>query len=171
MEEAGPQTPASAKSGGTKGGKGPTKPGAGAAKATPPKLKLGKPPRSAAVVLSVPEEAAEGFLAEVLKYVRERVSLEPLGIQGLRPRRALTKAIILEVSGKNSDTKAEMLSRRVDPPEEIKEAVASARGCRSTKVKVSQPRASPGGLSTAWVQCPLTAARKVVEAKTHRVGW
>ncbi|XP_020296753.1 predicted GPI-anchored protein 58 [Pseudomyrmex gracilis] len=76
-----PQTPASAKSGGTRGGKGPTKPGAGAAKATPPKLKLGRPPRSAAVVLSAPERAAEGFLAEVLKYVRERVSLEPLGIQ------------------------------------------------------------------------------------------
>ncbi|XP_020295564.1 uncharacterized protein LOC109860703 [Pseudomyrmex gracilis] len=56
-------------------------------------------------------------------------------------------------------------------PEEIKEAVASAGGCRSTEVKVGQPRASPGGLSTSWVQCPPTAAQKVVEAGTLRVGW
>ncbi|XP_020298025.1 uncharacterized protein LOC109862397 [Pseudomyrmex gracilis] len=194
-----PQTPASAKSGGTKGGKGPTKPGAGTAKATPPKLKLGRPPRSAAVVLSALEGAAEGFLAEVLKYVRERVCLEPFGIQGLRPRRALTRAIILEVPGDNSDTKAEALYNAMLPlvsekggrlarptktvelrvrdldesisPEEIKEAVGSAGGCRSTEVKVGRSRASPGGLSTAWVQCPLTAARKVVEAGTLRVGW
>ncbi|XP_020297128.1 uncharacterized protein LOC109861747 [Pseudomyrmex gracilis] len=54
---------------------------------------------------------------------------------------------------------------------EVKEAVASAGSCRSTEVKVGQPRASPGGLSTAWVQCPLTAARKVVEAGTLKVGW
>ncbi|XP_020297385.1 uncharacterized protein LOC109861942 [Pseudomyrmex gracilis] len=56
-------------------------------------------------------------------------------------------------------------------PEELKEAVAAAGGCRPTEVKVGRARASSGGLLSAWVQCPLTAARKLAGARSIPVGW
>ncbi|XP_020298684.1 uncharacterized protein LOC109862925 [Pseudomyrmex gracilis] len=167
------QTLAPAKSGGVKGSKGPTQ--SGAETATPPKLKLGKPPRSAAV-LSAPEGAATGFLGNVLQYVRSKVAIEPFGITDLRARRALTGVLILEVPNADSETRAEKLYEAMLPlvtekgarlarpiktvdirvrgldelisPNEVRDAVASIGGCRPTDVKVGQAHASPGELST-----------------------
>ncbi|XP_020297934.1 uncharacterized protein LOC109862322 [Pseudomyrmex gracilis] len=172
----------------------------GTAKATgPPKPKLGRPPRSAAVVLSAPEGAKSDFLGEVLRYVREKVPLEGFGIPDVRPRRALTGALILEIPGKDSDAKAEELYKAILPlvvekggrltrpvktvelrvrgldesisQSEVQETVATVGGCAVAAVKVGQPRASPGGLSTAWIQCPLAAAQKVVAAGALKIGW
>ncbi|XP_020295117.1 uncharacterized protein LOC109860445 [Pseudomyrmex gracilis] len=192
-----PQTPASAKADNAKGGRGPTKSGASAAQATPPKPKLGKPPRSAAVVLTAPEGASTSFLGEVLSYVRGRVALGPFGITDLRPRRALTGALILKVSGENSEARADKLYEAMLPlvlekgarlarpiktvdirvrgldefisPTEIGDAMASAGGCRPTNVKIGQVCALPADCSLHG--CPLVAAQKIMATGAIRVGW
>ncbi|XP_020294523.1 uncharacterized protein LOC109860079 [Pseudomyrmex gracilis] len=56
-------------------------------------------------------------------------------------------------------------------PEEIKEAVVATGNCRSTDVKVGRARASPSGLLTAWIQCPVSAAKKIADAGALRIEW
>ncbi|XP_020297040.1 uncharacterized protein LOC109861693 [Pseudomyrmex gracilis] len=55
-----------------------------------------------------------------------------------------------------------------DTPEEVRDAVGD---CRPTDVKVDRARASPNRLFTAWIQCPVAEARKVMDAGSLMVGW
>lgn len=50
-------------------------------------------------------------------------------------------------------------------------AIAAAGGCPLGVVKTGHIRSSPMGLGTAWVKCPLVAARKVAAAKKITIGW
>jgi len=54
---------------------------------------LRRPPKMAAVQVSCPL----GQIAESMKLAREKINLKSLGIGELRPRRARTRALLLEV--------------------------------------------------------------------------
>ncbi|XP_020294333.1 serine/arginine repetitive matrix protein 1-like [Pseudomyrmex gracilis] len=166
-------------------------------KPSSPKPKLGKPPRCAAITLTTVQPNVK--LGDVMAYIRGKVRPEDHGVDVIRPKRAITGALVMEVPGDNSEARADALcaamapyaaekGARVSRPvktaemrikgledsvssDEVRAAVASVGGCRPTDIKVGQARASSSGLQTAWVQCPLTAARKVVAEGAIRVGW
>ncbi|XP_020298182.1 uncharacterized protein LOC109862520 [Pseudomyrmex gracilis] len=133
-----------------------------------------------------------------MSYVRSKIILTDCGITDICLRKAITGGLIIEVPGKDSEAKADQLYAAMSPlvaekgarltrpiktvevkikgldesisPEEIKNAVASAGSCRSTDVKVGRARVFSSGLSTAWMQCPVAAARKIVAAGALHVG-
>lgn len=77
--------------------------------------KKGPSKRSAAVVISQLLSQEEPFsMAEVLQEARDKIDLSPLGIDYLRPKRAATGALILEVPGEGSASKAEALATKLE---------------------------------------------------------
>ncbi|KOC58580.1 hypothetical protein WH47_09096, partial [Habropoda laboriosa] len=154
-------------------------------------------PRSAAVTLTV-APGGETTYAGILATAREKIKLQDLGIPEVRPRRARTGGIILEVSGPGREEKAEALAVRLREvlqdkarvahpskngelrvsglddsvqPDEVAAAVAEVGGCPVAGVRTGGIRSSPNGLGTLWVRCPLAAARKLAAAGRLRVGW
>lgn len=139
-------------------------------------------------------------MGEVIAYIRGKLDLNAFGIgDNIRLKTAITGAYVLEILGEDNEARADRLCAAMSPlaekkgarvarpvrivelrvrglddsisPEELREAVASTGGCRPTEIKVGRARASPGGLHSAWVQCPQAAARKMVAGGTLRVGW
>ncbi|XP_020295053.1 uncharacterized protein LOC109860404 [Pseudomyrmex gracilis] len=132
-----------------------------------------------------------------MKYIRKKLSLTDFGIAHVRPKRVIIGALI-EIPGDDNEDRADRLCAAMSPlaeekgakvsrpiktvelrvkslddsvsPEEVRDAVASAEGCRSTDIKVDQTRASPNGLLTAWVQCLVAAARRIVGDDAINVG-
>ncbi|XP_048005723.1 uncharacterized protein LOC125241345 [Leguminivora glycinivorella] len=165
-----------------------------------PKARRLRPPRSAAVVLTLqPEAEANGATyAKVLAVAKDKVKLSDLGISDLRFRRAATGARILQLPGVNSGVKADKLARelaeklgeevRVSRPtkcaelrlsnlddsvtsEEVVAAVARVGECTQDQVKAGEIRRDHTGLGTVWVRCPVTAAKKVSDGGRFLVGW
>ncbi|XP_011884029.1 PREDICTED: uncharacterized protein LOC105571164 [Vollenhovia emeryi] len=161
-----------------------------------PAPKKRRTPRSEAVSVSFP--VGEG--AQGMRDIRSKVDLEALGIGPLKQRRALTGALIFEISGPESATKADTLANkmreavagkegvRISRPmkmaeirvkdidesitqEEITQAIARMGGCDQGDIKVGQPRRAPNGLATVWAQCPVAAATKAASERRIRVGW
>ncbi|XP_063623084.1 uncharacterized protein LOC134795183 [Cydia splendana] len=159
-------------------------------------------PRSAAVVLTLQMGAEERGVTygTVITEAKSKISLDGLGITGLRFRRAVTGAAILEIpgpvttSGDKADSLAAKLREtlneadvRIARPvkcaemrisglddsvaeEELAAAVAKAGGCALEAVNVGRISRTPTGLGTAWVRCPVAAAKKVAEGRLL-VGW
>lgn len=155
-----------------------------------------RPPRTAAVTLTCPPDR----YAEAMRVVREQISLRELGIDALRPKRAATGALVLEISGPNGaeravalrDKMAEALKNmegaRVARPvkkadlrirdlteaattAEIKEALASLGGCAVEEVRTGDIKMSNRGLGTLWAQCPLVAANRIMAVGRVNLGW
>lgn len=155
-----------------------------------------RPPRTAAISLTCPP----GRFSEAMKIAREKVKLEDLDIQVLRPRKAATGAILLEIPGPDGGEKATALRSRmaealkdmegvkVTRPiqmaelrikdvlestdiEEIKEVVSTLGGCKTEEIRTGLVRGSPNGLGTIWVQCPMAAANKVASMGKIKIGW
>lgn len=145
--------------------------------------------RGAAVVLTVPEdpEGKGPTMADVLREATAKIDLEPLGIESLRPKRAMTGALILEVPGQDSAAKADELATKIREAvgdrakitrpmakaeiriaglvesataAEVAEAVAKAGGCRAEDVQVGEIRKNRWGLLGTWARCPEAAANK-----------
>jgi hypothetical protein len=159
-----------------------------------------RPPRSAAVSVTVPENAAITY-AEAMTRVRREVSLDELQVTDIRPRRAETGALILEIPGREGGhEKASLLAEHVanvlrDTPvkvavprktaelrmtgledsttlEEVVAAVVEAGGCSTGEVSAGVLRFAARGLGSVWLRCPLAAARKIImEAGRPKVGW
>ncbi|XP_020298152.1 uncharacterized protein LOC109862494 [Pseudomyrmex gracilis] len=55
--------------------------------------------------------------------------------------------------------------------EEVLAALASASKCPEGEVRLGELWALPSGLKTAWVQCPISATKRLVAAKTVPMGW
>ncbi|XP_011858523.1 PREDICTED: uncharacterized protein LOC105556064, partial [Vollenhovia emeryi] len=153
-------------------------------------------PRSAAVALTFPEgEAGEG-----MRYIRSQVKLEELGIDSIKPRKALTGAMLLEIpGGEEAKAKADALASKITSvvegrgikvtrpakmaemrlkdldesvsQEEVQAAIAKAGGCPPEEVKVGRIRTTPSGLGSTWIQCRLEVARKLAAAKKIKIGW
>lgn len=158
----------------------------------PPKRKT---PRTAAVTLTCPQ----GEYAQAMKTAREKINLREMGIETLRPRRAATGAIILEIPGPDSSGKAVVLRDKMEEAlrdmegvrvvrpvkmgelrigrildattvNEIKEAIARLGGCSTDEVRTGDIRAAPNGLGTMWAQCPIVAANKAAAAGRLNIG-
>lgn len=171
----------------------PPKGKGGQGSSSPPKL--ARPPRSLAVMITAPP----GSYAEVMREAKRKISAEMLGTQEIRPKRSATGAMLLELPGRDA-VKADALADRLrealagkegvvvsrpqkktdlrvrdldeaTTPEDIAQAVASCGGCAAEEVKVGPIRWAADGLGTAWLQCPLEAARKVTALRRMRVGW
>lgn len=83
----------------------------------PKKPKKLRPPRSAAVVLTLLQPQAEEKKAtygSVIAEAKARVKITELGILGLRFRKARTGATILEIAGANCGEKADALARKLE---------------------------------------------------------
>lgn len=155
-----------------------------------------RPPSKAAITLTCPPD---GY-TEVMRTVTSQINLEDLGIQSLRPKRAATGALVLEVPGPDGAQKASSLKDKlaevlrdvegvrvarpikmadlrvkdiVDStgPEAIRDAVCLAGGCQPDEVKIGALRRAPNGLCSVWVQCPLVAANKITAQPRLRIGW
>jgi len=179
----------------------------GQPKGKSPPVKTRKPPRrTAAVTLSLlpaPEgqqqEGKNPSLAEILKVAKENINLKEIGIEYLRPKRAITGALILEVPGENSSPKADNLAAKLTQvvgdlgvkvarpikcaelrvtrlddsatSESIAIAIAELGGCSPANVKVAPPKRAAQGLFAAWVRCPESAAYKAAKSGKVQVGW
>jgi len=157
---------------------------------------LKKLPRTAAVQITCPE----GEAAKTMKLARERIKLEELGVRELRPRRARTGALLLEIPGADSNKLADTLAAKMrevlaDEPgvvisrpvktvevrirdiedsisaEEIAAGVASAGECEPTELRLGPIRRAPNGLGTVWVRCPLAAAKNISKSGSITIGW
>jgi hypothetical protein len=71
------------------------------------KTKIKVPKRAAVVLTAVDKEKVS--VADALAKIRSKIDLRAMGIASLRPRRALTGAIIYEVPGEESQAKADEL--------------------------------------------------------------
>ncbi|XP_037293811.1 uncharacterized protein LOC119189096 [Manduca sexta] len=151
-----------------------------------PKL---RPPKSAAVVISLTPAAVEKGLtyAEVLTDAQRRVDLSGLQIDRLRPKYAATGAMLYEVPGADSEQKADSFAARlrecfgdsdvvVTRPtkcselrisgldfaatsESVKAALCSAGGCAAEAVKVGEVRPDRSGMGAVWAKVPTKAAQ------------
>lgn len=155
-----------------------------------------RPPRTAAVTLTCPPE---GY-AEAMRVAQGAINLKELGIKELRPKRAATGAIVLEVPGPNGAERASVLKDRMEEAlkdmegvrvarpvkmadirikdllaststEDVKGAVSSVGGCALHEIRTGEIRVAPNGLGTLWVQCPLGAANKVAATGRLLIGW
>lgn len=157
-------------------------------------------PRSAAVVITLQPEAVESGLSydKVLAEAREKINLGEIGITGLKFRLAATGARVLEIPGKESGDKADQLasklrkalpdSVRVARPtkcadlrisglddsvtkEDIAAAIAHVGKCPQEQVKVGTVKSGLFGVGCVLVQCPVVAAKTLVDEGHILVGW
>ncbi|TGZ55450.1 hypothetical protein DBV15_12415 [Temnothorax longispinosus] len=132
--------------------------------------------------------------------IRGRVSLQDLGVDGLRVKRAITGDLTLEVPGPDSGSKADLLCQRVAEAVAGRVGVRVARPVKTAKIRVkglddsvstaklaealarkgAGPASSiqvgpikraPSGTGTAWARCSLAAANRVVAEGRLTVGW
>ncbi|XP_059061181.1 uncharacterized protein LOC131854074 [Achroia grisella] len=171
------------------------------AKPTAPAPSKLKPPRSAAVVITIdPAAEREGVTyANILLEAKNRVDLRPLGIEALRLRQAITGARILEIPGAESGEKADALASKLREfipesmakvarpvktaemrvmglddsatTEEVAVAVAQIGECQPDAVRVGDIRRNTSGMGTCWVRGPVAAIKKATAAKHIRIGW
>lgn len=93
-----------------------------------------KPPRTAAVALTCPPN---GY-TEAMGMVRKGIDLREIGIQSLRPKRAATGAIILEVPGPDGAKKAETLREKMATVLKDIEGVKVARPVKQGEMRIKR---------------------------------
>lgn len=170
----------------------------GEVKSNTKKVKPARISRSAVIAVTIPS-GSDVTYATVMATAKEKISLEECGIDAIRPKRAITGGLILELSGTDCTSKADQLAgrmrdsladlgARISRPvkmgemrimdlddavtsEEVAVAVAKAGECSATDIKVGEIRRTATTLGTAWVKCPLTAVHKIAAAKHILVGW
>lgn len=134
-----------------------------------------------------------------MRVAQEAINLQELGIAELRPKRAATGAIVLEVPGPNGAERASALKERMEnvlkgmervrvarpvkktdlrvrdllavtTSEDVREAISKVGGCALQEIRAGEIRMAPNGLGSLWVQCPLAAANRMAAAGRLRVG-
>ncbi|KAK9296744.1 hypothetical protein QLX08_009357 [Tetragonisca angustula] len=153
--------------------------------------RIPRPPRRSAVILTVAPGSNKNY-AEIMKEARV-VKLQEMDIEGLRCRKSITGAMIIEVPGKDNREKANKLVERprkifgntdevrINRPEkmaemrikdlddsvikqEVANAIARYGECKEEQVTVGEiRRVMPRLMGIAWVRCPLSAARKIAQ--------
>jgi hypothetical protein len=139
--------------------------------------------------------------AESMTRVQREVNLDELQITDIRPRKAATGALILEIPGREGGhEKASLLAERMasvlrDTPakaavprktaelsmigledsatlQDVMAAVAEAGGCSTGEVSAGVLRSATRGLGSVRFRCPLAAARKIImEGGRPMVVW
>ncbi|CAG4955271.1 unnamed protein product [Colias eurytheme] len=158
-------------------------------------------PSSSAVVLTLQPGAEERGItyAKIMMEARRGINLGEMGIDAMRFKRGVTGARILEIPGASSTKEADALAAKlrevlgevnvkVTRPvkcaelritglddsasaEDIATAVSRAGECSVEHVKCGALRSGPRGAMSAWVSCPVTAAKKVAQVGRVLVGW
>ncbi|CAG4971184.1 unnamed protein product [Colias eurytheme] len=136
--------------------------------------------------------------ASAIKEARTRVDLKEAGIDCVRFRQAVTGATVIQIPGPGSGEKADLLANKlkalfkdnaikVSRPvkmadlrvsglnasvtaDDLKDAIVSKGECLVDQIRVSQIRKDRTGLYAAWVNCPVTVAKKLTETR-FLVGW
>ncbi|XP_063620669.1 uncharacterized protein LOC134793074 [Cydia splendana] len=169
--------------------------------AAPKKARKLRPPRSAAIVLTLKPEAEGGktTYADILKEARSKIDLKELQIEGVRFKRAVTGATIIEVPGATSSEKADALADKLREklnnevvqvsrptktaevrisglddsvtPEDVRKAVVKVGGCHIDQIKCGEIRQDFSGLGSIWVRCPITVVKKLTDSGRLIVGW
>lgn len=157
---------------------------------------LKKNNKTAAITINCREE--EKYTEIMLKAKRD-ISLKEIGIEDCRVRKGFTRGLIIEIPGDNADSKADQLVEklkvvlsqyevRINRPikkvdikltglelttskEEITEAIVNLGNTSLEEVKVSDIRLDNRDLRTAWIQCSIKAAIKLMEKRKVEVGW
>ncbi|XP_060810132.1 uncharacterized protein LOC132904230 [Amyelois transitella] len=130
----------------------------------------------------------------------DKVDLGALGIPGVKFKKAATGARILEIAGTEKDDKANLLASKLkevlDPqvaevsrplkcvdvrvlelcdsatPALVCSAIARAGQCPESEIRVGDIREDRAGVRTAWVRCPIAAAKRLTANGTRLlVGW
>ncbi|XP_041977427.1 uncharacterized protein LOC121731828 [Aricia agestis] len=159
-------------------------------------------PKTAAVVLTLRPDAEKNGVTyqSVIDKAKQHLDLTALDIAAVKFKRAVTGARMYEVSGTACKEKADALAGKlkeivgedmvhVSRPQkcaelriaglddsasaaEIATAVARTGGCRAEDVRVGEIRVDRRGRGSAWVKCPVEAAKQVTapNAKVY-VGW
>ncbi|XP_033318622.1 uncharacterized protein LOC117216181 [Bombus bifarius] len=135
---------------------------------------------------------------DAMSVMKREVKVSELDIMELKPRRAITGALLFEISGQDAGTKASRLAERMAAtlkdlpakvtvprrtaelrvigledsvtPEEVATAVPEAGGCHVDEINVGVIRSASRGLGLVWLRCPLTAARKISRGGDSRPG-
>ncbi|XP_076764848.1 uncharacterized protein LOC143431794 [Xylocopa sonorina] len=159
---------------------------------------LPRNPTTAAVTLALPQGSAASY-ADVMAAAKKRICLKDLGIEEVRTRKALTGALILEITGEGRDEKADALAaklRTVFTPEEVKitrptkrvgmrvyriddslstseivEAIAAAGGCQKEDIRAGPMKIGYTGMGHLIIEFPIAAIKKITTDRKGRIGW
>ncbi|XP_036150869.1 homeotic protein female sterile-like [Monomorium pharaonis] len=175
----------------------PSAPPAAAADVTVRRASGGKARRTPAT-RAVAVTCEDGAYAETLREARSKIDLASLGVSEVRPRRAQTGALLLEVPNRDGQDGADRLAEKLRQvlegkkgvrvtqpvkmaelrlggleesvtPDEISRALADKGGCPVGDIKLGEPRRAPGGLFTVWARCPLAAANRIAAVDGGRL--
>ncbi|KAG5323080.1 PO11 protein, partial [Pseudoatta argentina] len=97
---------------------------------------------------------------------RSSISLKDVGIEDLRPRRAITGALIWEVKG--PENRADTLTEKLSAIFADRDDVRISRPSKTVDIRGVIIRAS-NGLGTCWARCPVEAAKQLVAASRVKV--
>jgi len=157
---------------------------------------LKRPPKTAAVQVT----CHPGQCAETMRLARERVNLRNLGISELRPQRARTGALLLEVPGADGAARADAVAREmqealidregivISRPQQLRPRRSESKTWRTRSPRpklrrrslitanVGSPRSAlvpseQGQTGWAWVRCPLVAANRLMRRGHLTLGW
>ena len=158
-------------------------------------------PRRAAVPLIMVPGSKRAYEEVLTTARRRNVQLTEIGVESLKIRPSIAGGFLFEVPGKESAARADELVdklRRIFPdggdvrmsrpvkrselrisgldvsirPREVIEAIAAEGGCSESDVKTGEiKRRTPRGASSLWIQCPTTAAKKIMEKGRLTGGW
>ncbi|GGS28697.1 hypothetical protein GCM10010252_78100 [Streptomyces aureoverticillatus] len=134
-----------------------------------------------------------------MRIAKGAIKLKDLGISQVKPRRAMTGGLILEIADPEGNAKAAALAAKltealqgkgikvVKPtkmaafrvtgmdisatPSEVVAAIALAGQCPQADVQVGEIRKVPRGMGTTWARCPAQAARAICHAGKLSIGW
>lgn len=121
---------------------------------------LPRVPRTAAVVLTAPE----GGYAGVMRLAQERVNLESLRIEALKPKRTRTGALILEIAGDDRAKKADDLAAAMTGALAGMEGVKVTRPVKMAEIRIREldETATPQAIAAVIARagdCPLGDVR------------
>ena len=158
------------------------------------------PPKTVAVVFTLTEEAikkGETYMSVLCK-ARSSIDIQALGIQQARMGQTMTGARKFEFPGTDSASQADKFAKklqevvadmaRVSRPQkyagliisglddsviktEVAEKVAEIGGCTVESVKIGEIRPGRGGVGAVRLQCPVVAAKAVLEGGRFLVGF
>ncbi|XP_018404617.1 PREDICTED: uncharacterized protein LOC108781200 [Cyphomyrmex costatus] len=154
-------------------------------------------PRSAVVQISCRGEVS---YAEAMKFAKQNIKVEEFGIDDLRPRKARTGALLLEIPGVEGSKKADALANKmrqifsgqenilVSRPEKMAEVrirdleesvsveeivseLCSLTKCNPSSIKVGEISFAPNGMAVTLVRCPLVVANSLIRDRRIKIGW
>lgn len=163
------------------------------------RVPLPKSPTTSAIHITIPPESNKSYF-KMMKKARRKIHLDEIGIDEVRPRWAKTGGLLLELAGPDREENADKLTHMLDKtlsaggvqvsrpmkrvelivkdlqdfitPAEVQSSISSQGECDIEDVDCGKFRLKPNGLSgTMWVRCPLTAARKILDARRLKVDW